>query len=123
MRFSLLLLLANPLLLSAEPLLFTPQACIVTKDNAPCIVQLTIQATTGINEPSCVFRSDVANALTCIDRLQPQQQIKLTLQMSHAIHLDVRTVNGQLIASQPIDYAIYKPVTTRRRRGLGWNLL
>lgn len=123
MRFSALCLLATPLSLLAEPLLFTPQACIVTKPDTPCLLQLTIQATTAIDEPSCVYRSDMPHALTCVPTLQPQQKIQLTLQITQATELALRTADGRLVAQQTIDYATYQPVTTRRRRGLGWNLL
>lgn len=123
MRFSALCLLATPLSLLAEPLLFTPQACIVTEANSPCLLQLTIETTSPIDEPSCVYRSDMPQALTCMQTLQPQQKIQLTLQITQAIELAVRTADGRLVAQQTIDYATYQPVTTRRRRGLGWNLL
>lgn len=123
MRFKSLLwcLLSGPAW--AASVLVQPQSCIVTTANEPCRLQLHIAVSQDIDRASCVFRSDTMQALLCVERLQRSQPLQLELQVTAPITIAVRTTDGQQLINQPIDYATYKPVTTRRRRGLGWNLL
>lgn len=123
MRFRALCLLLISCPSLAQHWQISPQVCTVTQANSPCVLQLLITTDTLVDEPSCVFRSDVSQALICTTQILPSKKIKLSLQLNKAIQVEIRTLDGRELASQTIDYAIYKPVTTRRRRGLGWNLL
>lgn len=123
MRFNPYWVLLLPIPLWGQELLLTPQSCIVTEPETPCLLDVTLTVSQEINEPSCLYRSDAPPALFCVDRLDGQQLLSLTLQLNRAIELQLRSSDGRVIASQSIDYATYKPVTTRRRRGMGWNLL
>lgn len=123
MRFRALCCYLLPAPLWAATVVIQPQSCIVTNADEPCQLQLEIAATQDVDHASCVYRSDTNQALLCVERLQSNQPLHLQLQVTAPIDIDIRTNDGTTLVKQPIDYAVYKPVTTRRRRGLGWNLL
>jgi len=108
----------------AVDLLLNPDTCIVTQVDKPCMLELRVAFDEPLSQPACLFLEPQINALYC---LKGQGELAIhqlfSLELDTRRFLELRAQTGELLARKPLHYAVYQPAKTRRRRGLGWNLL
>lgn len=119
-----LILLAGLLLPAAavESLLLKPDTCVRHAEQPECMLRLTV----GFSQPQlqafCLHLQHQKSALYC-SRGDGEREVILNVTLKSSLLLELRDEKQQVLASAPLKVAVYQPAQTRRRRGLGWNLL
>ncbi len=97
-----------------------PKACVLPELNATCIVELLIKIKQGMEETSCLYLNGIK--VTECSRFDKNTEISKQLGFSATATLELRTIDGKLIATQIFQVMAHE-AKTRRRRGIGWSIL
>ncbi|ALZ74631.1 DUF3019 domain-containing protein [Rheinheimera sp. F8] len=120
----LLVLLGGPWFPAAATnrLVLKPDTCVRHAEQPQCILRLTVRFNQPQLQAFCLYLQHQKSALHC-SRGDGEREVKLNVTLQSSLQLELRDEKQQVLASAPLKVAVYQPAQTRRRRGLGWNLL
>lgn len=106
----------------ATELQLTPDTCVRHSQHTQCELAVRVRFSEPQLRAFCLYLQHQQSALHCSEG-HGEQEVILQLVLIASRQLELRDHRQQLIASAPLKVAVYQPAPTRRRRGLGWNLL
>ncbi len=108
--------------LLATELQLTPDTCVRHAQQQQCELAVRVRFSEPQLRAFCLYLQHRHSALHCSSGLG-EEEVMLQISLVAPRLLELRDNSQQLIATAPLKVAIYQPAQTRRRRGLGWNLL
>lgn len=118
----LLLLVSFDCFSRTTELQLTPDTCVRHVQNQDCVLAVRVRFSEPQLQAFCLYLQHSQHALHC-SQGSGELEVLLHLVLSSSKQLELRDSQQQLLARAPLKVAVYQPVQTRRRRGLGWNLL
>ncbi len=106
----------------ATELQLTPDTCVRHPQHDKCELAVRVRFSEPQLRAFCLYLQPQQTALHCSEG-HGEQEVTLQLVLRASRQLELRDDRRQLLASAPLKVAVYQPAPTRRRRGLGWNLL
>lgn len=112
-----------PASLPVSTLQLQPDTCVRLQQHEQCQLTLSLTALPQHASKVCIYLKQIQQPGDCVPlSANPIQQ--LTLQLQQDVLLKVFDSAERILAIGEIKVVTFKPVTTsRRKRGLGWNLL
>lgn len=108
--------------LFATELHLTPDTCVVQRPQTDCVLNFKVRFSEPQEQAYCLWAQHWTKALWCSTG-QGEQELQLQISLRQTLVIEMRDPQQQLLARSELKLAVYQPAQTRRRRGLGWNLL
>lgn len=105
-----------------QELTLTPSTCVITDPEQNCQIDIDVEFQSNQLVNFCLWIDGIRKRDKCFqDKQSLTEQLSLTL--AHDTLIELRDFNDRVLAEGLIKVATFEPINTRRRRGLGWNLL
>lgn len=121
--FSLLTLTSmTSTLVYGQELILTPSTCVIADPEQNCKIDIDVEFQSSQLVNFCLWIDGIRKHDKCFQGKHALTE-QLSLTLAHDTLIELRDFNDRVLAEGLIKVATFEPINTRRRRGLGWNLL